>query len=108
MAFVAEVPQPGTPHPLPDPGPPEPPRPDPTPPAPPHPDPEPPQPDPDLPDDPMPPGEPLPRQFSRQSTRSSRGLGRSSRPTFAIGRPSSWTMSAVKSLLPVSRAEPTP
>ena len=43
-----------------------------------------------------------------QSTRSSRGLGRSSRPAFAIGRPSSRTMSAVKSLLPVSRAEPTP
>jgi hypothetical protein len=44
----------------------------------------------------------------RHTTRSRRGLGRSSRPTFAHGRPSTRTTSAVKSLAPRSSEEPTP
>lgn len=43
-----------------------------------------------------------------QGTSWSRGFGRSSRPTFAQLRPSTRTMSAVKSLEPRSSAEPTP
>ena len=41
-------------------------------------------------------------------TRSSRGFGRSARPTLAQGRPSSSTTSAVKSTLPSRRLLPTP
>ena len=44
----------------------------------------------------------------RQSTRSSRGFGRYSRPAFASGLSSTVTMSAVKSNLPANSDEPTP
>ena len=43
-----------------------------------------------------------------QRTGVRRGLGRYSRPTFAHGRPSTSTTSAVKSLEPRISAEPTP
>ena len=43
-----------------------------------------------------------------QATRSSRGFGRYRRPTFALGRPSVRTTSAVKSFSPRISAEPTP
>jgi hypothetical protein len=43
-----------------------------------------------------------------QGTGWSLGFGRSERPTFAWGSPSTRTMSAVKSLAPRSSAEPTP
>jgi hypothetical protein len=43
-----------------------------------------------------------------QTTGVSRGVGRSSRPTFAHGRPSTRTTSAVKSLAPRSKELPTP
>ena len=42
------------------------------------------------------------------ATRSSRGFGRYQRPTFALGRPSVSTTSAVKSFSPRISAEPTP
>ena len=42
------------------------------------------------------------------STGSSRGLGRSTRPTFERGRPSTRTMSAVKSFDPRRSDDPTP
>ena len=45
---------------------------------------------------------------SAYSTLSSLGLGRYSRPTFAIGRPSTITTSAVKSNRPRYSEEPTP
>ena len=44
----------------------------------------------------------------RYATGSSRGFGRSSRPTFAHGRPSTTTTSAVKSFAPRISEEPTP
>ena len=44
----------------------------------------------------------------RYATGSSRGFGRSSRPTFAHGRPSTTTTSAVKSFAPRISDEPTP
>ena len=43
-----------------------------------------------------------------QVTRSRRWFGLSSRPTFAHGRPSTSTTSAVKSLAPRINDEPTP
>jgi len=43
-----------------------------------------------------------------QMTRSKRRFGRSSRPTFAHGRPPTRTTSAVKSFSPCSSDEPTP
>lgn len=46
--------------------------------------------------------------ISVQGTRSSRGFGRHSRPTFAHGRPSTITTSAVKSFAPRISDEPTP
>jgi hypothetical protein len=45
---------------------------------------------------------------SGYATRSSRGLGLSSRPTFAHGLPSTTTTSAVKSFAPRMSDEPTP
>ena len=45
---------------------------------------------------------------ARRDASSRRGFGRSSRPTFATARPSTRTMSAVKSLLPRSSDDPTP
>ena len=45
---------------------------------------------------------------ARQPTRLRRGLGRSSRPTFPPGRPSTITTSAVKSFEPRISDEPTP
>jgi hypothetical protein len=92
------------------------PGPEPTPPTPVPPGPSEPQPSP-LPPDPQPPADPptpdpLPPdpvpQIRAQNTRSRRGLGRSPRPAFAHGRPSTRTTSAVKSFCPRSREEPTP
>ena len=55
---------------------------------------------------------PAPRRermnLERHSTSSSRGFGRKPRPTFADGRPSVSTTSAVKSFSPRMSAEPTP
>lgn len=80
-----------------------------------------PQPSP-LPPDPQPPADPptpdpLPPDpapqiragvAAAQKTRSRRGLGRSARPAFAHGRPSTRTTSAVKSFWPRRSEEPTP
>ena len=52
--------------------------------------------------------EPAARGRRAQATSSRRGFGRSSRPTFATARPSTRTMSPVKSLLPRSSDDPTP
>ena len=46
--------------------------------------------------------------FRGYVTSSSRGFGRSTRPTFAAGRPSTRTMSAVKSFAPRRSDEPMP
>src|SRR5262249_18041542 len=55
-----------------------------------------------------PPQRPPAASGSGSTTGSSRGFGRSSRPTFAPARPSTRTTSAVKSLFPPRRAVPTP